>query len=94
MASHAQAELIKLFEENLSTYTEDLVNVIEKTTKSAPAGSDLAVAALKSTVAATQAAVDSMTKAAKQVSELADTGIKAAHAATSSTAKGSSKKSH
>ncbi len=94
VASHAQAELTKLFEESLSAYTKDLVNIIEKTTKSAPAGSDLAVAALKSTVAATQAAVDSMTKAAKQVSELADTGIKAAHSATSSTAKGSSKKSH
>ncbi|MFI4922712.1 MAG: phasin family protein [Burkholderiales bacterium] len=92
VASHAQAELNKLFEESLSAYTKDLVNVIEKTTKSSPAGSEFAVAALKSTVAATQAAVDSMTKAAKQVSELADTGIKAAHSATSSMAKGSSKK--
>ena len=93
VASQAQAELTKLFEESLSAYTKDLVNVIEKTTKSAP-GSDLAVAALKSTVAATQAAVDSMTKATRQVAELADAGVKAAHSATSSTAKGASKKSH
>jgi phasin family protein len=94
VASQAQAELTRLFEESLSAYTKDLVNVIEKTTKSAPAGSDMAVAALKSTVAATQAAVDSMTKAAKQVAELANAGVKAAHSATSSTVKSGSKKSH
>ncbi len=94
VAAEAQAELTKLFEESLSVYTKDLVNVIEKTTKSAPAGSDLAIAALKSTVAATQAAVDSMTKAAKQAAELASAGVKAAHSTTSSTAKGGSKKSH
>ncbi|HSS46184.1 MAG TPA: phasin family protein [Burkholderiales bacterium] len=94
VASQAQAELTKLFEESLSAYTKDLVSAIEKTSKSAPAGSDLAVAALKSTVAATQAAVDSMTKAARQVAELADTGVKAAHSATSSAVKGGSKKNH
>ncbi|HUL41501.1 MAG TPA: phasin family protein [Burkholderiales bacterium] len=91
VASQTQAELTKLFEESLSAYTKDLVNVIEKTTKSAPGGSDLALAALKSTIAATQAAVDGMTKAAKEVSELAGTGIKSANSA-SSTTKSSSKK--
>ena len=91
VASQAQAELTKLFEESLSAYTKDLVNAIEKTTKSAPAGSDWAVSALKSTFAATQAAVDSMTKAAKEVSELADTGVKAARP-VSSTAKSGPKK--
>ena len=37
VASQAQAELGKLFEESLSAYTKDMVNVIEKTTKSVPA---------------------------------------------------------
>lgn len=94
VAAEAQAELSKLFEESLSVYTKGLANVIEKTTKSAPAGSELAIAALKSTVAATQAAIDSMTKAAKQAAELASAGVKAAHSATSSAAKSGSKKSH
>ncbi|HMJ50036.1 MAG TPA: phasin family protein [Burkholderiales bacterium] len=93
VASQAQAELTKLFEESLSAYTKDLANVIEKTTKSAPAGSNLAVAALKSTIAATQAAVESMTKAAKDVSELANSGVKALRP-TSATVKGRTKKAH
>ncbi|HXZ97538.1 MAG TPA: phasin family protein, partial [Burkholderiales bacterium] len=92
VASQAQAEFTKLFEESLSAYTQDLTNVIEKATKSAPAGSDLAVAALKSTIAATQAAVDGMTKAARDVSELADSGIKALRPAPGKV-KGGSKKS-
>jgi phasin family protein len=77
VAAQAQAELAELFEEGLSAYTENLVNVVEKTTGSAPAGSDLAIAALKSTVAATQAVVDSMSKAAKQVAYAAGAGVKA-----------------
>lgn len=95
LASQAQAELAEFFEESFSAYTKGLMSAIEKTSKSAPAGSNLAVAALKSTLAATQAAVDSMSKAAKQVAELADAGVKAAHSATSSAAKGgTSKKVH
>ena len=78
VAAQAQAELAELFEEGLSAYTENLVNVVEKTTGSAPAGSDLAIAALKSTVAATQAVVDSMSKAARQVANAAGAGVKAA----------------
>ncbi|HWN30473.1 MAG TPA: phasin family protein [Burkholderiales bacterium] len=78
VAAQAQAELAELFEEGLSAYTENLVNVVEKTTGSAPAGSDLAIAALKSTVAATQAVVDGMSKAARQVASAADAGVKAA----------------
>ncbi|HVS25885.1 MAG TPA: phasin family protein [Burkholderiales bacterium] len=93
VAAQAQTELAKLFEESLSAYTKDLVGAIEKTSKNAP-GSEMAVAALKSTMAATQAAVDSMTKAAKQVVELADAGVKAAHSATSSAVKDGSKKNH
>lgn len=94
VASQTQTELAKLFEESLSAYTKDLVGAIEKTSQCAPVGSDLAVAALKSTVAATQAAVDTMTKTAKQVAEFADAGVKAAHSATSTAVKGSHKKNH
>lgn len=86
VAAQAQAELAELFEEGLTAYTENLVNVVEKTTGSAPAGSDLAIAALKSTVAATQAVVDSMTKAARQVADVAGAGVKAAPPASAAKA--------
>jgi hypothetical protein len=51
---------------------------VEKATQGAPAGSDVAVSALKSTVAATSAAFDQFTKATKQVVTFADASLRAA----------------
>ncbi|MBB5019156.1 phasin family protein [Chitinivorax tropicus] len=90
--SQALSELSKLMEERLTAFNKDLVSAIDKTAKSAPAGADVAVAALKSTVAATAAAVDSMTKAAKQVADFADASVKAATTATVDAVKTATKK--
>jgi len=63
---------------------------VETATKSAPAGSDVAVNAFKSTVAATTAAFDQFQKATKQVVNLADASVRAAaaQAAKATPAKG------
>ncbi|WP_137935704.1 phasin family protein [Chitinivorax sp. B] len=92
IASQAQSELSKLVEERLTSFNKGLVTSIDKAAKSAPAGADVAVAALKSTVAATAAAVDSMTKAAKQVADFADASVKAATTATADAVKSATKK--
>jgi len=47
-----------------------------------PAGSDVAVAAVKSAIAAANSAYDSMNKAAKQVAEIAEANVAAATSAT------------
>ena len=50
--------------------------------RSAPAGSDVAVAAVKSAIAAATSAFDSMNKAAKQVAEITEANVAAATNAT------------
>jgi len=55
---------------------------MESATKAAPAGSDVAVNALKSTFAASTAAFDQFQRATKQVVNLADASVRAAAAST------------
>ena len=81
-------------EERTTAFNKNAVSGLESFVKSAPAGSDMAVAAVKSTVQATAAAMDSMTKAAKQVSEFTDASIKAATTATADAVKTAARKSN
>jgi|SRR5688572_15287180 len=77
VASDAQAELSRLAEERMASYQQAVVEAVDQATKAAPAGSDVAVAAMKSTMAATTAAFDTFNKAARQVASYADAGVKA-----------------
>src|SRR5437016_9337478 len=96
IASEAQADFSALAEEAWASYTKGVAAWVEKATKNAPAGSDVAVTALKSTVAATTAAFDQFSKATKQVVSFADASVRAASAnavnvakaATTTTTKG------
>jgi phasin family protein len=92
VASEAHAEVSKVVEEGLASYTKSVANLVEKAAKNAPAGSDAAVSALKSTVAATTAAIDTLTKASKQVASFADASVKAATQATTNVVKGAAAK--
>ncbi|WP_022652979.1 phasin family protein [Aquaspirillum serpens] len=92
VVSQTQGELSKLAEDNLSEFNKNVVTVLDQIAQNAPAGSDTAVNALKSSIAATAAAMDSMTKAAKQVAEFADTSVKAASTATADAVKNASNK--
>lgn len=94
LASQAQSEFSQLIEERTTAFNKNAVSGLESFVKSAPAGSDMAVAAVKSTVQATAAAMDSMTKAAKQVSEFTDASIKAATTATADAVKTAARKSN
>ena len=78
ISSEAQAQFTALAEEAWSTYTKDAAAWVEKASKSAPAGSDAAVNAFKSTFAASTAAIDQFQKATKQVVSLADASVRAA----------------
>ena len=87
----AQAQYSSLVEERVSAFQKTVVEGIDKAAKNAPAGSDVAFAALKSGIAAQASAFDTMSKAGKQVSGFADTAFKAA-AETTTTATASSKR--
>ena len=82
ISSELQGELSKIFEVQLSEVNKNVSAVLDKAAKSAPAGSDVAVAAVKSAIAAANSAYDSMTKAAKQVAEMAEANVAAATDAT------------
>ncbi|MEY3202465.1 MAG: hypothetical protein RIR70_2015 [Pseudomonadota bacterium] len=82
IASQTQEEITKLVEAQVTEANKNVANVLDKAAKSAPAGSDVAVAAVKSALAAANTAYDSMTKAAKQVAEIAEANVTAATNAT------------
>ena len=97
ITSQAQEEVAKVVEGQMSEANKNVAAALEKAAKSAPAGSDVAVAAVKSAIAAANSAYDSMTKAAKQVAEIAEANVAAATSATvkavgASTSKAGSKK--
>jgi phasin family protein len=87
IASEAQAGFSAIAEETWASYTKGVAAWVEKAAKNAPAGSDVAVTALKSTVAATTAAFDQFSKATKQVVSFADASVRAATANAANAAK-------
>jgi len=86
LASEAQAEYSSMAEELWANYTKGVASFVDKASKSAPAGSDAAVNAFKSTFAASTAAFDQFQKATKQVVNLADASVRAAAANASKAA--------
>ena len=76
--SAAQAQYSAFAEEAIAGYTKGLASWVEKASQSAPAGSEAAINAMKSTVAATTAAFDQFQKASKQVVSLTDASVRAA----------------
>ena len=89
LSSETQNEFSTLAEEVWSAYTKGVATWVEKASQSAPAGSDVALNAFRSTIAASTAAFDQFQKATKQVVNLADASYRAAAAtATNGTTKG------
>ena len=78
VATSANAELSKVAEQRASELNENFVSLLDKVTKNAPAGSDAAVAAVKSMIAAANSAYDNLNKVAKQATEIAEANVAAA----------------
>ena len=82
IVTSVQADLSKLGEAQLAEGQKHMQDAIEQLTKNAPAGSESAVAMLKSGLVQANSAFDSMTKAAKQAAEVAEKNLAAATSAT------------
>ena len=78
LATQTQGEMNKIFESQTSDFSRNMTGFLDKVSKNAPAGSDVAVAAVKSALAAANSAYDSMNKMAKQASEIAEANFSAA----------------
>jgi phasin family protein len=87
VASQSQSEVTKMVESQAGEMNKSVVSMLDKAAKNAPGGSDVAIAAVKSALAAANSAYDSMTKVAKQATELAEANFAAATAVAKETKK-------
>jgi phasin family protein len=78
VATEANTEMSKMAEKRIAEWNENFVSMLDKVTKNAPAGSDVAVAAVKSMLAAANSAYDNFNKVAKQATEIAEANVAAA----------------
>lgn len=78
VATETNAEMSKMAEKRIAEWNENFVSMLDKATKNAPAGSDVAVAAVKSMIAAANSAYDNFNKVAKQATEIAEANVNAA----------------
>ena len=72
-----QAEIGKLVEEQISEFNKQVVTALDKMVKTAPAGSEVGIAALKSGIAAVNSAYENLSKVAKQFTEVTQSNIEA-----------------
>ena len=79
IVSQTQALLTKLGEEQQSRLSQQATTGAEQLAKGTP-GAEVAAAAVKSTLAATNAMMDNLNRATKQFAELSESSIKAATA--------------
>jgi phasin family protein len=79
IVSQAQREMSKLFEDQVGRVTRDMTVGADSLGKGAP-GTDLQSAALRSTLAASTAMMESLNQATRQFAELSEATMKAAAA--------------
>ena len=92
IASNASAELTKSVEEQTGDAQKKFANMVDNAAKNAPAGSEAAVAMLKSSVAAANNALESVQKAVKQATDVAEANYNAVAATATNAAKTATKK--
>jgi len=72
-----QAELGKLVEEQVAEFNKQVVTALDKMVKTAPAGSEVGIATLKSAIAAVNASYENVSKVAKQFTEVTQSNFEA-----------------
>ena len=92
IASAAGAELSKTFEGQAADAQKKFVGLLDSAANNAPAGSETAVAVMKSAVAAATNAYESVQKAVKQASDMAETNFNTVAASAVNASKTATKK--
>ena len=78
VATETNTEFSKAAERRVAEWNENFVSLLDKAAKNAPAGSDVAVTAVKQMIAAANSAYDNFAKVAKQATEIAEANVSAA----------------
>jgi len=92
IASAAGAELSKTFEGQAADAQKKFAGLVDSAANNAPAGSETAVAVMKSAVAAATNAYESVQKAVKQASDMAETNFNTVAASAVNASKTATKK--
>lgn len=92
LTSETQAEFSKLIEAQVADFNKEVVTTLDKMVKSAPAGSEVGVAAVKSAIAAVNSAYDNLSKVGKQFAQATQSNLEAAASQATATVKKASKK--
>jgi phasin family protein len=77
IATGASSEFTKAFESQAAEAQQQFAGLVEAAAKNAPAGSETAVAVMKSSVAAATSALESVQKAVKQATDVAEANFNA-----------------
>jgi phasin family protein len=78
VATQTSADLSKLAEKRVGEWNNNFVSLLDQAVKNAPAGSDVAVNAVKQMIAAANSAYDNLTRAAQQATDMAQANVVAA----------------
>ena len=92
IASGTGAEFSKAAEAQATDAQKKFMSVVDNAAKNAPAGSESAVAVMKSAVSAANNAMESVQKAVKQATEMAETNFNTVTAQATSATKAAAKK--
>lgn len=87
IANETKAELIQISENRRNEYQQAIENVLSSTAKNAPGGADVAVAAMKSAINATNQMIESVSKANRRADSIAEANLNAVSNATAKAAK-------
>jgi phasin family protein len=87
ITSQSQGELTKMIEAQFGDFQKTIAGLVEQAAKSAPAGSESALAAVQNAMAAATSAFGNMNVVAKQFAEQAQTNVAAATKAVTAAAK-------
>ncbi|MBS1227871.1 MAG: phasin family protein [Proteobacteria bacterium] len=82
ISAQSKDEVSKQLESQFGDFQKQVSNLMDKAAKNAPAGSDVAVAAVKSALEAASSAFDNMKNVVKQAAEIAEANIATASNAT------------
>ena len=92
IASGTGSEFTKAVEAKTSEAQKNIASMVDTATKNAPAGSETAVAVMKSAVAAATNAFESVQKAVKQATEVAEANFNAVASTAANAGKTAAKK--
>lgn len=89
ISAQAQEDIRKLLEERSDEFNKSLSGFLESVSRSAPGGSEAAVAAVRSTISAVNSTIEQFNRTARHVAELTEANVAAASNATVKAVSGS-----